>query len=49
MFKKRQRAAEVVFKLVQQEAFSKQKRMIKKSSSALYHLDPILDAGLSFV
>ncbi len=49
MAKKHQRAAEVVIKLVQQEAFSKQKIMIKKRSSALYHLNPILDADLSFV
>ncbi len=47
----RQRAAEVVIKLVQQEAFSKEIRMIEKgnalpSSSALYHLDPVVDKGL---
>lgn len=49
-----QRAAEVVIKLVQQEAFSKEIRRIKKgntlpSASALYHLDPILDKGILHV
>ncbi len=49
-----QRAAEVVIKLVQQEAFSKEIRMIEKgktlpSSSALYHLDLGLDKGLLHV
>ncbi|GAA6067472.1 uncharacterized protein LOC108180199 [Tachysurus ichikawai] len=47
----RQKAAEAVIKLVQQEAFSKETRMIEKrkflpNSSALYHLDPIFDKGL---
>lgn len=40
-----------LIKLVQQEAFSKQIRMIEKGetlqrSNSLYHLDPILDKGL---
>ncbi|XP_068074145.1 uncharacterized protein [Danio rerio] len=47
----RQRAAEVVIKLMQQEAFSKEMRMIENgialpNSSALYQLDPVLDKGL---
>lgn len=47
----RQKAAEVVIKLIQHEAFHKEIKLIKNdntlpSSSALYNLDPILDKGL---
>lgn len=47
----RERAAKVVIKLVQQQAFSKEMQIIERgealpNSSALYPLDPILDNGI---
>lgn len=47
----RERAAEVIIKLVQQQAFPQEMKTLKRgvslpSSSPLFHLDPIVDKGL---